>query len=119
MTGNSFVNAQVSFRDLDTGEVWGDRNYDASSSTWQGVFSPMTDKQVHAICKEIVTTISGRANPNTSQMTANSNGATPWVINAATTCGDLTDRRARGVIRLSGTTPVWQKSCGHVHPCHW
>jgi hypothetical protein len=62
MTGNAFVNAQVSYRDLDTGQVWGDRNYDTSSSTWQGVFSPMTDKQVHAICKEVVATISGRAN---------------------------------------------------------
>jgi hypothetical protein len=58
MTGNAFVNAQVSFRDLNTGEVWGERHYDTSSSAWQGVFAPMTDKQVHAICKEIVTTLS-------------------------------------------------------------
>src|SRR6202000_132293 len=54
MTGNAFVNAQVSFRDLSSGQVWGDRHYDTSSTAWQGVFSPMTDKQVHAICKEIV-----------------------------------------------------------------
>lgn len=51
MTGNAFVNAQVSFRDLSTGEVWGERHYDTSSSAWQGVFAPMTDKQVHAIAK--------------------------------------------------------------------
>ena len=58
MTGNAFVNAQVSFRDLNTGEVWGERHYDTTSSAWQGVFAPMTDKQVHAICKEIVATLS-------------------------------------------------------------
>ena len=58
MTGNAFVNAEVSFRDLNTGEVWGERHYDTSSSAWQGVFAPMTDKQVHAICKEIVATLS-------------------------------------------------------------
>lgn len=59
MTGNAFVNAQVAFRDLNTGEVWGERRYDTSSTAWQGVFSPMTDKQVRAICKEIATTLSG------------------------------------------------------------
>ncbi len=47
------------FRDLNTGEVWGERHYDTSSTAWQGVFSPMTDKQVRAICKEIATTLSG------------------------------------------------------------
>ncbi|HEY2402908.1 MAG TPA: hypothetical protein VGI23_21325 [Steroidobacteraceae bacterium] len=58
MTGNAFVNAQVTFKDLENGQVWGERHYDTKSSAWQGVFSPMTDKQVHAICKEIVTTLS-------------------------------------------------------------
>jgi hypothetical protein len=28
--------------------------YDTSSTAWQGVFSAMTDKQVQAICKQIV-----------------------------------------------------------------
>jgi len=58
MTGNAFVNAQVEFQDLSSGQVWGKRTYDTKSSAWQGVFSPMTDKQVHAICKEIVSTLS-------------------------------------------------------------
>lgn len=58
MTGNAFVNAQVSYRDLGTGQVWGERHYDTSSSFWQGVAAPMTEKQVHAICKEIVATLS-------------------------------------------------------------
>ena len=38
MTGNAFVNAQVTFRDLETGQVLGERHYDTSSSAWQGVF---------------------------------------------------------------------------------
>ncbi len=59
MTGNAFVNADVSYRDLKTGEAWGERHYDTSSTAWQGVFSAMTDKQVHALCKEIVTTLTG------------------------------------------------------------
>jgi hypothetical protein len=54
MTGNAFVNASVSFRDLKTGEVWGEQKYDTSSTAWQGIFSAMTDKQVRAICKEII-----------------------------------------------------------------
>lgn len=58
MTGNAFVNAQVTFRDLNTGTVWGDRHYDTSSTAWQGAFSAMTEKQVRAICKEIVSTLS-------------------------------------------------------------
>jgi hypothetical protein len=58
MTGNAFVNARVSFRDLKTGEVWGEREYDTTSTAWEGVFSAMTEKQVRAICKDIVTELS-------------------------------------------------------------
>jgi hypothetical protein len=58
MTGNAYIHAKVSFRDLKTGESWGERSYDTSSTAWQGVFSAMTDKQVRAICKEIVTDLS-------------------------------------------------------------
>jgi hypothetical protein len=32
----------------------GERTYDTSSTAWQGAFSAMTDKQVQAICKQIV-----------------------------------------------------------------
>jgi hypothetical protein len=60
MTGNAYVIARVSFRDLKTGESWGERNYDTSSTAWQGIFSAMTDKQVHAICKQIVADLSQR-----------------------------------------------------------
>jgi hypothetical protein len=53
MTGNAYVQAKVSFRDLKTGDTWGEQKYDTTSTAWQGVFSPMTEKQVRAICKEI------------------------------------------------------------------
>jgi len=49
---------KVSFRDLKTGEVWGEQSYDTSSTAWEGIFSAMTDKQVRAICKEITAELS-------------------------------------------------------------
>jgi hypothetical protein len=54
MTGNAFIKAKVQFRDLASGNVLGDRAYDTSSTAWQGVFSAMTEKQVQAICKQVV-----------------------------------------------------------------
>ena len=60
MTGNAFVHAKVEFRDLRNGNVLGDRSYDTSSTAWQGVFSAMTEKQVQALCKQIMSEISRR-----------------------------------------------------------
>jgi len=57
MTGNAFVSARVTFRDLASGDVWGDRPYDTKSTAWQGVFSAMTEKQVRAICRDIAQTL--------------------------------------------------------------
>ena len=54
MTGNAFINAQVGFRDLKTGETWATRTYDTKSSAWNGVFAAMTTKQVRAMCHEIL-----------------------------------------------------------------
>lgn len=54
MTGNAFINAQVTFRDLKNGGVRATKTYDTSSSAWQGVFSGMTTKQVRAMCHEVV-----------------------------------------------------------------
>jgi hypothetical protein len=54
MTGNAYINAQVTFRDLKSGDVRANKNYDTTSSAWQGVFSGMTTKQVRAMCREIV-----------------------------------------------------------------
>jgi uncharacterized protein YceK len=57
MTGNAFVNAQVTFRDLNIGDVQQSKSYDTTSSAWQGIFSGMTVKQVRAMCHEIVSEI--------------------------------------------------------------
>lgn len=54
MTGNAFINATVTFRDLKSGAVRATKTYDTTSSAWQGVFSGMTTKQVRAMCHEIV-----------------------------------------------------------------
>jgi hypothetical protein len=54
MTGNAFINAQVTFRDLKSGDVRATKTYDTTSTAWQGIFSGMTIKQVRAMCHEIV-----------------------------------------------------------------
>jgi hypothetical protein len=58
MTGNAFINAQVGFRDLKTGEIWTTKTYDTTSSAWNGVFAAMTTKQVRAMCHEILGEVS-------------------------------------------------------------
>ena len=58
MTGNAFINAQVGFRDLITGETWTTKTYDTKSSAWNGVFAAMTTKQVRAMCHEILGEVS-------------------------------------------------------------
>lgn len=54
MTGNAYINAQVTFRDLKSGDVRARETYDTKSSAWGGVFAAMTTKQVSAMCHEIV-----------------------------------------------------------------
>jgi hypothetical protein len=54
MTGNAFINAEVTFRDLKSGAVRSAKHYDTTSSAWQGVFAGVTNKQVPAMCHEIV-----------------------------------------------------------------
>ena len=58
MTGNAFINAQVGFRDLKTGETWATKTYDTKSSAWNGVFAAMTTKQVRAMCHEMLGEVS-------------------------------------------------------------
>ncbi|GGI17496.1 hypothetical protein [Oxalicibacterium faecigallinarum] len=53
-SGNAFVDANVKFINARTGALLGERNYNTTSSAWQGIFSPMTDKQVEALSNEIV-----------------------------------------------------------------
>jgi hypothetical protein len=54
MTGNAYINAQVTFRDLKSGDVRASETYDTKSSAWGGVFAAMTTKQVSAMCHELV-----------------------------------------------------------------
>ena len=53
MTGNAYINAHVTFRDLKSGDVRSTKAYDTTSSAWEGVFSGMTTKQVSAMCHQI------------------------------------------------------------------
>lgn len=57
MTGNAWMDVDVEFRDLKTGNLIGTRNYQTKSSAWEGVFSAMTEKQLESICTEIVSEI--------------------------------------------------------------
>jgi hypothetical protein len=60
MTGNAFIQARVTFRDLQSGRAFGERNYNTSSSAWQGIFAPTSDKQARAIAADIVKQINPR-----------------------------------------------------------
>ena len=49
MTGNAFIDAKVSFSDLNTGQRFEDQAYNTTSTAWAGVFAKMTPQQVDAI----------------------------------------------------------------------
>lgn len=49
MTGNAYIDAKVSFSDLNTGRRFGDQAYNTTSTAWAGVFAKMTPQQVDAI----------------------------------------------------------------------
>lgn len=57
MVGNAWVNSTADFSDLSTGKLIGSRTYDTSSSAWEEVMSAMTQKQVQAIAKQIISDI--------------------------------------------------------------
>jgi hypothetical protein len=60
MTGNAFIRAKVTFRDLQTDQVFGERSYNTKSSAWQGIFAPTTDRQTRAIVADVVKQINAR-----------------------------------------------------------
>ena len=60
MTGNAFIDSFVEYRDLKTGSLLAERKFNTSSSAWQGIFSPMTDKQIQAIATEITGELKGQ-----------------------------------------------------------
>lgn len=57
MSGNAWVNSSVDFIDQASGKNLGTRNYNTTSSAWEGVASAMTYKQVQAISKQIIADI--------------------------------------------------------------
>lgn len=60
MTGNAYIDTRVRFLDSRTGAPFGERSYNTSSTAWQGIFSAVTDKQIQAICNEILNEIDPR-----------------------------------------------------------
>jgi len=60
MTGNAFVDADVSFFELPSKTPAGTRNYKTSSSAGSGIFAPMISKQIRSISGEIVREINQR-----------------------------------------------------------
>lgn len=54
MTGNAHIKASAQFIEVPGGRVAATRTYDTTSSAWQGIFAPMTTKQVQAITDQIV-----------------------------------------------------------------
>jgi hypothetical protein len=59
-SGNAFIDVDVSFVDLASGRELGSRKYGSSSSFIQGVAAPMTERQLEAICTEIVKDLTQR-----------------------------------------------------------
>jgi hypothetical protein len=62
LSGNAHIESKLSFSSFKTGEAYGSRAANASSSAWEGVFSAMTNKQVEAIAVD-VTRNSRKAKP--------------------------------------------------------
>jgi hypothetical protein len=57
LSGNAFIDMKVEFRDLASGQIYGERAYNTSSSAWGGVFSAMTPKQIYALADELIAEI--------------------------------------------------------------
>ena len=60
MTGSAYIDAKVSFADLGSGQAYGERAYNTSSSAWAGVFAKMTPQQVDSIATQVFDEIKTR-----------------------------------------------------------
>ena len=60
MTGNAYIDADVSFAELPGATPAGRRKYATTSSAMQGVFAPMTENQIRGISDEILRDIAQR-----------------------------------------------------------
>lgn len=57
LVGNAWVFSKADFCDLKSGAPLGARTYETESSAWEGVASAMTQKQVQAIAKQVISDI--------------------------------------------------------------
>lgn len=69
MTGNAWVDAKVEYIDAETGALYGSRTYNTSSSAWEGVLSAMTDEQLAALSREIISEIARARHADRPQQT--------------------------------------------------
>lgn len=53
MTGNAFIDANIKFANLRDGAVFGEQQYNTSSSAWGGIFAKVTPQQVDTIGSEV------------------------------------------------------------------
>jgi hypothetical protein len=53
-TGNAWVDLQVAYYDLQSGELLGTRSWRTSSSGWGTFFSDMTERQVGALAAQVI-----------------------------------------------------------------
>lgn len=60
MTGNAYIDADVSFAELPGATTVGTRKYATTSSAMQGVFAPMTENQIRGSSDEIVKDVAQR-----------------------------------------------------------
>ncbi len=60
MTGNAYIDAKVSYADLNGGQAFGAQNYNTTSTAWAGVFAKMTPQQVDAIATDVFATLKPR-----------------------------------------------------------
>jgi len=51
---DAYVNATVTFSDLLTGQVYGERGYNTTSPAWEGVFTAVSERQLQAISREML-----------------------------------------------------------------
>lgn len=54
MTGNASFDTQIKFVDIATGAVLGQKHYSATSSAWDGILAPMSDRQARTVAGEIM-----------------------------------------------------------------
>lgn len=49
MVGNAYINSKVQFRDLSSGQTYGERSYNSEGNLGHGIFSAVTPKQLYAV----------------------------------------------------------------------